>query len=47
MNAAEYWNLFLKTGAPELYLMYASAQKTEGANVSDHQGDCPQSDGLQ
>lgn len=46
MNAGEYWNMFLETGAPELYLLYTTAQKTEEANVSDHQGDRPQSDGL-
>lgn len=46
MNAAEYWKMFLETGAPEVYLMYTSALKTEEANVSDHQGNRPQSDGL-
>lgn len=46
MNAAEYWKMFLETGAPEVYLMYTSALKMEEANVSDHQGNRPQSDGL-
>lgn len=36
MDAKEYWRLFLETGAPELYLMYAQAAKSEGAYVSDH-----------
>ena len=38
MNAANYWQLFLDTGAPELYLLYQKARKTEGTNVSDDPG---------
>ena len=29
MNAENYWRIFLETGAPELYLMYTQARKTE------------------
>lgn len=47
MNAADYWNLFLETGAPEIYLMYSSAMKMEEQNVSDDPGRCPESNGLQ
>lgn len=46
MNSADYWRLFLDTGAPEAYLMYSAAMKSEGNHVSDNSGNCPQSDGL-
>ena len=46
MNAADYWSLFLETGAPEAYLSYSVAMKTEGKNVSDDSGHRPQSVGL-
>mgnify|MGYP007057705396 CR=1 FL=1 len=29
MNAFDYWQLFLETGAPEVYMMYAGALKAE------------------
>ena len=47
MNAANYWQLFLDTGAPEMYLLYQKALKTEENHVPDHSGDRPASDGLQ
>lgn len=47
MNAQNYWQLFLDTGAPELYLLYQKARRTEEAYVSDHPGDCPAGHGLQ
>ena len=47
MNAANYWQLFLDTGAPEMYLLYQKARKTEENHVSDHPGDRPASHGLQ
>lgn len=37
MNAQAYWQLFLETGAPELYLLYANARKTEELYVPE----CP------
>lgn len=46
MNKLNYWQLFMETGAPELYLMH-KASKTEGKNVSDHSGYRPQGNGLQ
>ena len=46
MNAMDYWQLFLETGAPEAYLMYSKQLKSEGANVYDHAGRCPESYGL-
>lgn len=36
MNAVEYWNLFMETGAPEAYLSYLQARKMEETHVSDH-----------
>lgn len=44
MDTIDYWNLFLETGAPEIYLMYASRNRAEGAYVFNGQGDRPQGD---
>ena len=33
MNAMDYWQLFLETGAPEAYLMYSNALKMEETHV--------------
>ena len=38
MNATDYWNLFLETGAPEAYLMYSRQLKMEGSYVFDDSG---------
>ncbi len=37
MNSQNYWQLFLETGAPEMYLLYNEARKVEQPNVSDDQ----------
>lgn len=35
MVSGDYWSLFLQTGAPEAYLLYAQEKKTQGReNVS-------------
>lgn len=47
MNTHDYWQLFLETGAPEMYLLYANQQKAEAANVFNRQGNRPQSNRLQ
>ena len=47
MNAADYWHLFLETGAPEAYLAYSKAMKMEEQHVPDDPGRCPESNGLQ
>ena len=47
MKAMDYWQLFMETGAPELYLLYQQALKVEESNVSDCKGHCPARDGLQ
>lgn len=41
MNAMDYWQLFLETGAPEAYLMYSKQLKSEANYVLDDSGDCP------
>ncbi len=47
MNAMEYWQLFLETGAPEAYLMYSKQQKSENSHVYDDTGRRPAGYGLQ
>ena len=47
MNAKDYWQLFLETGAPEAYLMYSKQLKSEAADVYDNPGHRPESNGLQ
>jgi len=47
MKATDYWSLFLETGAPEAYLMYSNAKKSEESHVFDDSGDRPQSYRLQ
>ena len=41
MDAANYWQLFMETGAPEMYLLYQQALKSEGDHVSDSSGHRP------
>lgn len=38
MNAQDYWNIFLETGAPEMYLLYHNALRMEDTNVLDNTG---------
>ena len=33
MNAQDYWQLFLETGSPEIYLLYNNARKMESSHV--------------
>ncbi len=46
MNATDYWQLFLETGAPEAYLLYRK-QQLEGSHVPVDSGHRPSGDGLQ
>ncbi len=46
MNAQDYWQIFLDTGAPEMYLMYNKARKME-MYVPDSQGIGSAGDSLQ
>ncbi|MCI7018565.1 MAG: hypothetical protein MR913_01930 [Clostridiales bacterium] len=47
MEARDYWQLFLETGAPEAYLLYSRQVKSEAQYVLDHSGNRPESYGLQ
>lgn len=47
MNAMEYWQLFLETGAPEAYLMYSNTLKSEANHVLDDSGNRSAGHGLQ
>lgn len=35
MNSQELWQVFIETGAPEMYLLYNKARKTEELDVLD------------
>ena len=37
MLSQDYWQIFLETGAPELYLLYNKARKMENTHVFDNQ----------
>lgn len=47
MDAKDYWQLFVETGAPEAYLMYSNALKMEGKYVPERSGAGITSHGLQ
>jgi len=38
MNAQAYWQMFLDTGAPEMYLLYNNARKMEQRDALDDSG---------
>ncbi len=40
MDAENLWHCFLETGAPEYYLLYKTAVKSEGTHVSENRGAC-------
>lgn len=46
MNAQQYWEMFLQTGAPAFYLQYKQAVMEEN-HVSDDPGHCSSGNGLQ
>ena len=47
MNAADYCNNFMETGAPEAYLAYTRALKMEESHVFDDTGTGTAGHGLQ
>ena len=47
MNAQNFWQLFLETGAPELYMMYHQAKRMESSHVPDDPGTGAAGHGLQ
>lgn len=38
MNAQNYWQVFLETGAPEMYLLFNEARRSEKLNVFENPG---------
>ena len=38
MRSQDYWQMFMDTGAPEMYLLYSSARKMENGYVLDGSG---------
>lgn len=38
MTSQDYWQIFLETGAPEMYLLYNSARKMEKCDVLENTG---------
>ena len=38
MDSRDYWQMFMETGAPELYLLYQNARKMERAHVLEDRG---------
>ena len=38
MRSQDYWQIFLETGAPEMYLLFNRARKTETNYVPDDPG---------
>ena len=46
MKANDYWQMFLETGAPEMYLFYHKARKMESSDVLDDSGSSPASHKL-
>ena len=38
MRSEQYWQLFLDTGAPEAYLLYNIARRSENIHVFENQG---------
>ena len=41
MNADFYWQVFLDTGAPEMYLLYNNARRSEDTHAPDNTGPGP------
>jgi len=46
MNSAFFWDLFLETGAPEMYLCYQEARRSEEQYVSESTGTCTASQSI-
>ncbi len=47
MKAADYWSIFMETGAPEAYLAYTRALRMEAKDVFDHKSSGVEGYGLQ
>ena len=47
MKSQDYWQIFMDTGAPEIYLLYHNALKAENTDVFDNNRPGTQGHGLQ
>ena len=47
VRSEQYWDLFMMSGAPELYLLYSSAKRAEEENVFDDSGPGPACNSIQ
>lgn len=47
MDSKCAWEIFMQTGAPEMYLLYSELKGKEGANVSQGARTCTAGDQLQ
>lgn len=47
MDSQTIWQMFLDTGAPEMYLLYNKARKMEASNVLDNTRTCVKSHSIQ
>jgi len=47
MRSQDYWQIFLETGAPEMYLLFNRARKMETGYVLDDPGACTSGNELQ
>ncbi len=47
MRSSDYWQMFLETGAPELYLLYQNSKRMERSDVSEDSGAGPAGNSLQ
>ena len=47
MNSQAFWQVFLDTGAPEMFMLYHKMRKMEDGHVSDNTGVSPAGNTLQ
>ena len=47
MDAQHFWQLFMMTGSPEVYLLYNEARRAEENHVSDDSGIGSQGNAIQ
>ena len=47
MNANQLWQMFLETGAPEVYLLYNQAKRVEDNRVLENSGTGASGNSLQ
>lgn len=47
MRAEDFWDLFLDTGAPEIYMLYIASRNQREDHVSNDSGNRSPGNGLQ